>query len=119
MDRQRGILIPLPFDAHVRAAIQALAYWLYTETSDQTELSRSKLLRFLTDFLNRERFANREDAENAASSFIDFCTGRAWVLTNINSDQTGELYGFTHRTFLEYFAATQMVSPASTCSCAL
>ena len=39
------------------------------------------------------------------TEFIDFCKGRAWVLTDIGS----ELYGFTHRTFLEYFAASQIV----------
>ena len=108
-DKQRGIIVPLPFDAHVRQAIQSLAWWLYTEPANQAGLTRAKLLAFMTEFLHRERFANRADAENAAASFVDFCTGRAWVLSKIGSAGGEEVYGFTHRTFLEYFAATQMV----------
>jgi hypothetical protein len=108
-DKQRGIIVPLPFDAHVRQAIQSLAWWLYTEPANQAGLTRAKLLAFMTEFLHRERFANRADAENAAASFVDFCTGRAWVLSKVGSAGGEEVYGFTHRTFLEYFAATQMV----------
>lgn len=107
-DKKRDIKIPLPFDAHVESAVQSLAWWLYTEPGSKGGLPRVKLLSFMTDFLSRERFPSREDAENAAVSFIDYCTGRAWVLTNIDTDQDGELYGFTHRTFLEYFAAVYM-----------
>lgn len=108
-DKQRGIVVPLPFDAHVRQAIQSLAWWLYTEPAHQAGLTRARLLAFMTEFLYRERFPDRADAENAAASFIDFCTGRAWVLskTGVSGDQ--EVFGFTHRTFLEYFAATHMV----------
>jgi hypothetical protein len=107
-DKQRGVIVPLPFDAHIREAIQSLAWWLYTEPANQTGLTRAKLQGFMTEFLRRERFRNLADAENAANSFIDFCTGRAWVLSKIGSAGGEELYGFTHRTFLEYFAATQM-----------
>src|SRR5205814_36280 len=38
-----------------------------------------------------------------------FCAGRAWVLSDLGSDQTEPHYGFVHRTFLEYFAAAQLV----------
>ena len=34
------------------------------------------------------------------------CAGRAWVFTDTGSTGAGErIYQFTHRTFLEYFAA--------------
>ncbi len=108
-DKQRGITIALPFDAHVKSAIQSMAWWLYTDAHGAAGLPRSKLLSYLTDYLHRERFTVREDAENAANSFIDFCTGRAWVLGNIDTTEADEIYGFTHRTFLEYFAASQLV----------
>ena len=59
----------------------------------------------MKEYLIKKRFDNEEEAENAATEFIDFCKGRAWVLTDVGA----ELYGFTHRTFLEYFAASQIV----------
>lgn len=108
-DKQRGINRVLPFDAHVRSAIQSLAWWLYTEPSNDAGLTRSRLLAFMTAYLHRERFANLADAENAAEAFIQFCTGRAWVLTKFGLAKEQEVFGFVHRTFLEYFAASQMV----------
>ena len=56
----------------------------------------------MTDYLLEKRFDDRDTAEDAATQFIDFCKGRAWVLTDVGADT----YGFTHRTFLEYFAAS-------------
>lgn len=104
-DRQRGINAPLSFDAHVQAAMRSLALWLYPQQESQTGLPRSDLIAYMTNYLREKRFDNQEDAEDAASQFIDFCKGRAWVLTEVGAD----LYGFTHRTFLEYFAASQLV----------
>jgi hypothetical protein len=108
-DKQRGIITPLPFDAHVRLAINALAYWMYSENKYQNGLSRAVLTNFMTSYLLRKRFEDEAEAENAAEQFIDFCTGRSWVLTDVGANDCEELYGFTHRTFLEYFAANQLV----------
>jgi len=104
-DKQRGIKSPLSFDAHVQAAMRSLALWLYPQQATKQGLSREKLIRYMTDYLLKKRFDSEQEAENAATEFIDFCKGRAWVLTDVGA----ELYGFTHRTFLEYFAASQIV----------
>ncbi len=104
-DKQRGIRAPLSFDAHVQAAMRSLALWLYPRQEAQQGLPRDQLIRYMTEYLLRKRFDQEEDAEQAATEFIDFCKGRAWVLTDVGSN----LYGFTHRTFLEYFAASQLV----------
>jgi NACHT domain len=104
-DKQRGIISELAFDAHVQGAMRALALWMYPQQSVQTGISRQKLVKFMTEYLLAKRFESEEESENAATGFIDFCKGRAWVLTDVGSD----LYGFTHRTFLEYFAASQIV----------
>ncbi|MFF1376000.1 NACHT domain-containing protein [Streptomyces sp. NPDC058308] len=108
-DKQRGIVTPLPFDAHVKHAINSLAYSIYSNPEKQSGLTRDQLIRFVTGFLLEKRFEDEDEAEAAASQFVDFCTGRAWVLSNVGSDAAQELYGFTHRTFLEYFAANQLV----------
>ncbi|MFF4632158.1 NACHT domain-containing protein [Streptomyces griseorubiginosus] len=108
-DKQRGIVTPLPFDAHVKYAINALAYSIYSRPDNQSGLSRDQLIHFVQRFLLEKRFEDEFEAEDAATQFVDFCTGRAWVLSNVGSDTAQELYGFTHRTFLEYFAANQLV----------
>ncbi|MBA2806928.1 NACHT domain-containing protein [Streptomyces sp. KM273126] len=108
-DKQRGIVTPLPFDAHVKYAINALAYSIYSHPDNQSGLSRDQLISFVQRFLLEKRFEDEYEAEDAATQFVDFCTGRAWVLSNVGSDTAQELYGFTHRTFLEYFAANQLV----------
>lgn len=115
-DKQRGIVPDLSFDAHVQAALRALALFmlrLEVETTQQVSnttvppegIPRETLVDFLTRYLREKRFDSDEDAENAAVEFINFCKGRAWVLTDVGA----ETYGFTHRTFLEYFAASQLV----------
>jgi hypothetical protein len=104
-DKQRGIKAPLSFDAHVQAAMRSLALWLYPQQASQQGLPRAKLISYMKKYLMRKRFDDEEEAENAATEFIDFCKGRAWVLTDVGA----ELYGFTHRTFLEYFAASQII----------
>ncbi|MFF4805772.1 NACHT domain-containing protein [Streptomyces sp. NPDC001351] len=108
-DKQRGIHVTLPFDAHVKYALNALALWIYSDIRKQHGLPREEIVHFMTRFLLAKRFDDEAEAENAASQFVDFCTGRAWVLTDVGSTETQSLYGFTHRTFLEYFAATQIV----------
>ncbi|MFF9333700.1 NACHT domain-containing protein [Streptomyces albogriseolus] len=108
-DKQRGIVIPLPFNAHVRQALNALALRMYADPKAQKGLTRARLVSFMTEFLVEKRFDDEAIAEDAANQFVDFCTGRAWVLTDMGSDTQQNLYAFTHRTFLEYFAATQLV----------
>lgn len=105
-DEQRDI--DVPFDAHVQEAVQALAWRLCTEPDQHAVLTRAELQDFMTTFL-QDRFGNRADAANEASSFIDFCTGRAWILSKMGTSGEEEVFGFTHRTFLEYFAAIHLV----------
>lgn len=104
-DKQRGVKPALSFDAHVQAAMRSLALWLYPQQLSRQGLPRAALVEHMKSYLLEKRFDNEEDAENAAVEFVDFCKGRAWVLTDVGA----ELYGFTHRTFLEYFAASQIV----------
>ncbi|MEU5104128.1 NACHT domain-containing protein [Streptomyces sp. NPDC021354] len=113
-DKQRGIVIPLPFNAHVRQALNALALRMYSDPNAQKGLTRARLVSFMTEFLVEKRFDDEVVAEDAANQFVDFCTGRAWVLTDMGSDTKQNLYAFTHRTFLEYFAANQLVRKNST-----
>jgi hypothetical protein len=104
-DKQRGILAPLPFDAHVQSAMRSLALYMFTEHPSDEGIPRDQLVAYMRNYLRSKRFDSDESAEDAAIEFIEFCKGRAWVLTDVGA----ELYGFTHRTFMEYFAANQLV----------
>jgi len=56
------------------------------------------------------RYEDPTRAEAAGRKFVELWRGRAWVLTDTGSTAFGEpIYQFTHRTFLEYFAAMQLV----------
>lgn len=106
-DRQRNIIASRPFNAHIRGAIGALALWMM-ENGGTTGVARSRAVAFIRAYLHEKRYEDVDEAEDAAIQFVDFCTGRAWVLTNVGTTPGEELYGFTHRTFLEYFCARQV-----------
>jgi hypothetical protein len=59
-----------------------------------------------SEYLSTWQYGNEALALQAARQFIDFCKNRAWILTDTGATRTGvSLFQFTHRTFLEYFAA--------------
>ncbi len=108
-DRQRGIHVPLPFEQHVRPAVCHLALWMYTDVTRQSGVTERELITALTRFLLARRFEDPDEAEAAAHAFAAYCRGRAWVLIEAGTTADGEpLFAFTHRTFLEFFAASQL-----------
>jgi hypothetical protein len=100
-DKDRGIVVSLPFVAHVRYAIAHLAEWIYSNQRLQSGVGERELVNKTKSYLSGRVFDTQEEAESAAEQFIGFCRGRAWVFTDVGE----ELYQFSHRTFLEYFAA--------------
>jgi len=114
-DKSRGIQVPLPFEAHVRPAMMYLAHWVFSQDTLQGGVIESALINKCTEYLCPRRYEDTEDARRAASEFIEFCRGRAWVFTDTGTTKTGErLYQFTHRTFLEYFTAAHLVRTHAT-----
>ena len=95
----------------VEPALRYLAYWMLTRNAAQTNVTRRELVRETATYFQTRGFDELHDAEAAAEEFVDFCRGRAWVFTDVGSTASGEqLYTFTHRTFLEYFAAYYVAS---------
>jgi predicted NACHT family NTPase len=110
-DRSRGINPQLAFDHHIKAAMRSLALWLYSGKSRKGGVTERELVNYTQRYLLEKRFEDEDEARAAAENFIDFCSGRAWVLTDVGTTAEGErLFAFTHRTFLEYFAASQLTS---------
>ncbi|MBB6393538.1 energy-coupling factor transporter ATP-binding protein EcfA2 [Actinomadura coerulea] len=108
-DRSRGIEVSMRFGSQVRPAVQRLAWRLFTDPEGRQAMPRSEIRRFLVTAVLASRYEDEDEAYQAADEFLDFCAGRAWVLTDVGSNSLQPLYGFTHRTFLEFFAASQLV----------
>ncbi len=110
-DDQRGFAPVLPFDAHVKPTLEYLANWIYTDEQRQAGVERRSLVDAAATYLAEGHFPTHKEAAEAAEIFITHCTGRAWVFSDTGSTEEGELlYEFTHRTFLEYYAAQYVVS---------
>jgi hypothetical protein len=105
-DRKREIPVRFRFESDFRPPLAYLAYWIYSNETLQTGVTEDQLILKAVDYLAPKRFEDRDEAEAYARDFVEYCRGRAWVFTNTGSNGQGvELYQFTHRTFLEYFAA--------------
>lgn len=109
-DRTRGIRVPLPFEQHVRPALWSLALSMFFQGDKRSAWTERELVSTVRSFLLQKRFEDCDEAEAAARTFVEYCRGRAWVLTEVGTTSDGEpLFAFTHRTFLEFFAANQLV----------
>ena len=109
-DQRRQIRYDLPYRSYLDPAVKYLAYWIYSDVSLQTGVPEADLIRKLTEYLSSGRIPYPEQAAATAEAFIGHCRGRAWVLTDTGTTPDGtRLYQFTHRTFLEYFTAAQLV----------
>jgi hypothetical protein len=114
-DRGRRIEVTLEFERHLRPAMQHLAFWIYSEPGLRGGVTEADLVRSATEYLMGRRFDDVDAARQEARSFVEFCRGRAWVFTDTGTTADGEnLYQFTHRTFLEFFAAEHLVRTHAT-----
>ncbi|MBM2620207.1 NACHT domain-containing protein [Actinoplanes sp. LDG1-06] len=111
-DRMRGISRKLGFEGRVRGSVQHLAWTLFTEHT-VPEQPRRRVLRIVEDHLVGKGF-DEDQAAEVAAEFLDYCAGRAWILAEVGSTPTEPIFGFAHRTFLEYFAAECLVRRAKT-----
>lgn len=107
-DSMRGIALPVQFQGRLRAAVQHLAWHQFTAPESGRALARSRIVQVLAGYLESKSF-DSDEALGAAEQFTEFCTGRAWILTDVGATRAEPLFGFTHRTFLEYFAAEHLV----------
>jgi hypothetical protein len=107
-DKMRGIPVPLEFRGRLRGAIQYLAWHLFNAEESAKAQPRHRIIRILADYLVAKRF-DQDDALATAEQFVEFCTDRSWILTDVGATDAEPRYGFTHRTFLEYFAAEHLV----------
>lgn len=108
-DRSRGIVFDFTFESHIEDALKHLAYWMFNSKDTDDGVLEDVLIRELASFFEERAFESGTDAKSAAKDFIEFCRGRAWVLSEAGTTPDGAaLFKFTHRTFMEFFAASQL-----------
>jgi hypothetical protein len=106
-DASRRIRVDLKARNLVEPALRHLAYLLFTR--EAAEVTERELVTETATYFRGRGFGESYDAEEAAQEFVEFCRGRAWVFSDAGTTARGEeLYTFTHRTFMEYFAALQL-----------
>jgi len=113
-DARRRIYQDLRAGGQLEPTLRHLAWWLFTREDVQSAVTERELVNATAEFL-RSRGFESEDAATAAREFVEFCRGRMWVFSDTGTTASGErLYAFTHRTFLEYFAAAQLAYDSDT-----
>ncbi|MBZ3903464.1 NACHT domain-containing protein [Streptomyces griseiscabiei] len=109
-DASRGISVQKPFEQGIRFAMFSLALSMLDNSGSKGGMTERELIRYTSDYLLGQQYEDRDSADAAAEAFVQYCRGRAWVLTDVGTNPDGErIYSFTHRTFLEYFSARQLV----------
>jgi hypothetical protein len=112
-DEQRDLYRKLDADHLVEPTLRYLAWWLFTREDGQTATTERELIAKTAEYLYLRGYETEDEARAAAREFIEFCRGRMWVFSDAGTTAEGEgLYGFTHRTFLEYFTAWHLAVTA-------
>lgn len=107
-DVMRGIAESPQFVGRLRGAVQHLAWHMFRAEHSGRPLPQHRIVRLLVDHLVAKKF-DEDDAIATAEEFVEFCTGRAWILSDVGATEVEPRFGFTHRTFMEYFAAEHLV----------
>jgi hypothetical protein len=94
------------FGDRLRLLLERLAGWMYAEGLNEVGVSERALLERCESELLVLKADDPESARRAALEFVDHCRGRAWVFSDASSSDSWERrFCFTHRSFMEYFAA--------------
>jgi hypothetical protein len=114
-DAHRRIYQDLRAGQLLEPALYHIAWWLFSRSDTRAAVTESELVVTVTKFLHGRGFEAENDARDAAREFVQFCRGRSWVFSDAGTSKSGErLYAFTHRTFLEYFAAAHLAYDSDT-----
>ncbi|MFC8792255.1 NACHT domain-containing protein [Streptomyces cinereoruber] len=112
-DSMRQIEQPMDHRQYGNRLMQDLAHFFYKSQSAQAGVEENQLRKVVSIFFTDTGSVEEYEASERAKAFLDFCADRAWLLTSQGTTDRGErLFGFTHRTFMEYFSAEEIVRRA-------
>ena len=113
-DRLRHIPAYSWKEAKMLALVQELAAFFFRTQSAQRGVSERQIWSLIRNYLRDNVVADVDEAGDQARDFLEYCSGRAWVISKVGTDRGEALYGFTHRTFMEYFAAKALARESPT-----
>jgi hypothetical protein len=111
-DSMRHIDQPVDHREYGQALMKEIAIFVHTSPDTQSGVPRSRLMERIVGFFVHTAGVHRDTAEQRASSFLEFCADRAWLLSVVRVEEGEKRFAFVHRTFLEYFVAEAMVRRA-------
>lgn len=113
-DPMRQIDQPIDQVQHGQDLMQEIALWYFNSQSAQKGVESRQIEGIVEHFFRDTAGVLPSEAGRRAHSFIEYCSDRAWLLTWVSKNEHGEkLYTFTHRTFMEYFAAEGLARTSS------
>ncbi|SER31675.1 NACHT domain-containing protein [Lentzea xinjiangensis] len=90
--------------------VQELARYFFFELDGREAATEKTLRRLVVAHLEAREEEVTRTYHQQAQDFLDYCAERAWVLTQVDTTPDGErLFGFTHRTFMEYYTACHVL----------
>ncbi|MFD4640675.1 NACHT domain-containing protein [Lentzea sp. NPDC058436] len=95
--------------------VQELAQHFFFALNGQGDEGEKTLERLVVAHLREREEEGRQSYHQQAREFLDYCAERAWVLTQVDTSLDGERrFGFTHRTFMEYYTACYVLRAEET-----
>ncbi|WP_394621567.1 NACHT domain-containing protein [Lentzea sp. JNUCC 0626] len=95
--------------------VQELAQHFFFELDGRGDEGEKTLERLVVAHLREREEESTQSYHQQAREFLDYCADRAWVLTQVGTSLEGERrFGFTHRTFMEYYTACHVLRTSST-----
>jgi hypothetical protein len=93
-----------------RVLVQELAQHFFFALGGRGDEGEKTLERIVVAHLAEREEEVTQSYRQQARDFLGYCAERAWVLTQVNTSLDGERrFGFTHRTFMEYYTACHLL----------
>ncbi|SFH20705.1 NACHT domain-containing protein [Actinopolymorpha cephalotaxi] len=109
-DSMRHIAQPYDHEHYGETLMQEIAGWFYKSRSAQSGVEERQIEKVISTFFVDTAGVLPTEAQKRARDFLEFCAGRAWLLAvSGTNDRNQRLFVFTHRTFMEFFAAESFV----------
>jgi hypothetical protein len=116
-DSSRRIEQPYDHEHYGEELMQEIARWFYTSQAAQAGVEGQQIEKVISSFFVDTAAVVHGEAARRAKDFLDFCAGRAWLLASTGTNERGQrIFVFTHRTFMEFFAAEAIVRNAESIS---
>lgn len=95
--------------------VQELAQHFFFALDGRGDEGERVLERLVVAHLREREEEGDSSYHQQARDFLDYCAERAWVLTQVGTSLEGERrFGFTHRTFMEYYTACHVLRTRET-----